>query len=1798
MTNLPDGFERTDTKLVAMNGGSSAWSIVPESYLDIPNERTVATLRDRSSVVIAGILKGPGREEGQPVSQTKDGLDKLTGGIDPLSGRVRLAPPEPNPFGSANLTFPMLLRPVRGGNQPRFSLSYNSLRGDGLAGEGWNLDLPTISIETKWGVPEYSVGFETDTYVYGDGELVGYDDKGHEIPAAYRNNFLNRPIRRGGYTFKLRSDNSFAEFRRHGDNPRNYWWEVVYKNGNREYYGGGPYSDSVVESAVRRDPSRRIHDWGITAALDPDGNLILYSWEPERDCSAELPIASCVTSLIPKSIVYNEHYDLKGASDQRRAGVTEIGFGWSPWTHDTVPPRTDRVVSSRTGGLVEQADLLKNIDITYVDSAGKTQTFVAYDLNYHAPSAASLQKTLLTSVSVSVPPDEDCQYDVAGAPVAGCPGKRQEIAFDYFSNFDPFRQMTGADPALGHRLNLGAFGLLNDYTGAALGSASLLGTNTSSDVGSGAYVGWSPNPRKQLSFGAKVGYVDRTTTGKSALVDVTGDGLPDMIMDGKGALIVCPADKDSGHVEYPDAKCGPAHLRGGASPQILSEQASSFSFGGEVHLAPYAIFGGAYTSSRTSRSSYFADVDGNGLMDFVRDGVPFYNNGPDTDGLPIFSMSSDFVNAPPSVAAISSTALAKLNDAYNVARQRAQADQDNFRPTDVVQSWRAPFTGVIAVSGGILDTKKGPRPAPDTKVLVERSRNSQGVLQCAETQKIVPGAVVKWVPVPRVCDSESMPEQASIAALSSQLSTGSPLFLFVRKDDVLYFRENGGASGGVDPGLADIHLIYSTLWDAPNPARAANRLALVQAVVAQAKSWKEADLIACLVPGGSPQPYLPSCDEYGRSPYAFSLTDDVVFSASALDDAYIVPATQSPNLTFSGTLTFPAGSQPVKVMLLTKAAPPNVSPSSHDQYQYLRGLLQEAGELATPRGPADWKEAFAAFLPGSCSASPIFKVPGLSTRCVGTNVVASFDKVPFLICPTGTCTPPTDTQVRLEVSPQFGVRTSEPYQGIVGALAAANGALNYTQLRWTVPPRIEYLSDPTPPVDLNRSDVDRSTQLKMSDRIPQTVFLPALFRGRYLEMRDAGLIGPHDRGQIYQRDEIYEERAFLKAKNVAAGKDLFDDPVVGEEGYRLPGDVAKCSRPNGQCEYRISHVFFTDYPAYDEHAPRAMDFELRVFVNGKLQTLQYLGTVPRFACGVNPVSGYPSEHLERSVDCGLENSALILPDSQAPPSNVGIQFPLNDGNRVRGRDLIYSFEAKPGDILQVQASVRPEWNAQATIPDFVSDSRAHPWDKPSDHCDRNIHSPRQVELLVDVDVRADTCRTWLGLRSTEIRLGFEDGLGLADAKSNRKDFARLFVPLKYAQEHYRIQTPAVFPSGHLKVVHPIVSTDHRGWGRFAVRRPMSATAPPYPQVQFPDKTTPNNRGAAEDVAVDCSGRNAAACSASSSVMKAAADKEEIFPLSAIYWVQDESVIHSKVPSARSAVASSVSALAATCAATGPIPVECFLGPDEDIWVAVGQGLPATNPPPNTMAQNTGRLGPDDLVSMIPPINTGTPTGTSPFIPVPALYDESESLSARVASLSSITTTGESKTLYLDMNGDGYPDPIIDGAVYPTAPTGIPRDKWLAQSPNSTVGAGQTRQSQSRQFDLSVNIGSGGVPTGAVFAPPTGEGYSGQAVGYDTARGVSTEGATATTAGKSSPDGAFGLSLGLSANYGVSFAPTDFVDVNGDGLPDAVVFDQPSYFPGGITRPGSLKIRFNLVTWNQSKLHFVRLLSQEQEFDRW
>jgi hypothetical protein len=167
-------------------------------------------------------------------------------------------------------------------------------RADGAAGEGWDLLIPLISVETKWGVPEYNDILETDTYVFEGRELIGFRD-GKELSISYRTNFNANPLTRAPTNFRLRRDDSFADFIRHGAKPSEHWWEVIYKNGNREYYGGNPVTGLVEETAVRRVGPRGagpITQWGLTAAVDPDGNEILYTWAEPEPCSNPLLFGS------------------------------------------------------------------------------------------------------------------------------------------------------------------------------------------------------------------------------------------------------------------------------------------------------------------------------------------------------------------------------------------------------------------------------------------------------------------------------------------------------------------------------------------------------------------------------------------------------------------------------------------------------------------------------------------------------------------------------------------------------------------------------------------------------------------------------------------------------------------------------------------------------------------------------------------------------------------------------------------------------------------------------------------------------------------------------------------------------------------------------------------------------------------------------------------------------------------------------------------------------------------------------------------------------------------------------------------------------------------------------------------------------------------------------------------------------------------------------------------------------------------------------------------------------------------
>ena len=53
------------------------------------------------------------------------------------------------------------------GIQPSITMQYSTDGGHSWLGQGWNLSLPSVNIDTRWGAPRYDVQKETESYTLG-----------------------------------------------------------------------------------------------------------------------------------------------------------------------------------------------------------------------------------------------------------------------------------------------------------------------------------------------------------------------------------------------------------------------------------------------------------------------------------------------------------------------------------------------------------------------------------------------------------------------------------------------------------------------------------------------------------------------------------------------------------------------------------------------------------------------------------------------------------------------------------------------------------------------------------------------------------------------------------------------------------------------------------------------------------------------------------------------------------------------------------------------------------------------------------------------------------------------------------------------------------------------------------------------------------------------------------------------------------------------------------------------------------------------------------------------------------------------------------------------------------------------------------------------------------------------------------------------------------------------------------------------------------------------------------------------
>ena len=95
------------------------------------------------------------------------------------------------------------------------SFNPNQLKDVQTADPGAKINLiepptPSITIDTRWGVPRYDGGLETETHRLNGEELT---------PVAHRTQLTARSAEK---VFHTRVEGRFQRIVRHGDNPRNY----------------------------------------------------------------------------------------------------------------------------------------------------------------------------------------------------------------------------------------------------------------------------------------------------------------------------------------------------------------------------------------------------------------------------------------------------------------------------------------------------------------------------------------------------------------------------------------------------------------------------------------------------------------------------------------------------------------------------------------------------------------------------------------------------------------------------------------------------------------------------------------------------------------------------------------------------------------------------------------------------------------------------------------------------------------------------------------------------------------------------------------------------------------------------------------------------------------------------------------------------------------------------------------------------------------------------------------------------------------------------------------------------------------------------------------------------------------------------------------------------------------------------------------------------------------------------------------------------------------------------------------
>ncbi|HEY6504550.1 MAG TPA: SpvB/TcaC N-terminal domain-containing protein [Chitinophagaceae bacterium] len=637
---IPVGYGVRDIKTYFFNETTAQWETLEKINEDKENGQ-INSLTNHFTDMINGVIKVPEMASTLGFSPT---IIKDIKAANPSEEVSMIEVPTANNKGNLSLNFPIKLPAGRKGMQPELNIQYGSDANNGWLGMGWNLSLPSITIETRWGVPRFKGDVETETYTL-NGEQLG--------PVAHRGLAVSRSSEK---RFHLRVEGKFQKIIRHGSQPSNYWWEVSDKDGKRQFYGGRP-GQGVEPGGVLTDGAGNIGHWALVETRDLNGNFIKYHYKKVTDVGIPGGTVQGYQLYIDK-ITYAGHNGEEGKysvvfTTDRDLGETK---------------RKDVIINARLGFKQVTADKLRKVEVQYNGA-----NIRSYELQY---TEGAFFKTLLQNI---------IEFDAAGLEFS-----RHQLGY-----YDDIRQAGIYHPFAAQQ----TWEAQNDAVGASFlnpttfigDHASSLGASKSSGFGAGLTVTAGPFDfllfTKTNTAGASFGYANSNSEGMLALIDINGDGLADKVF------------KDGGQLFYRRNESGPGgQLRFGSRRPIsgLSDFDKSKSRTLEAGIeSNFVIYAGVqYSNTKNERSTYFADANGDQLVDIVNQGTVFFNHR-GADGNPFFNSSSTGTPSPIQSISTVDDALVQIDSA-----ELAQLEKDNPLH-DVVKLWKAPYDGIISISNSV-----------------------------------------------------------------------------------------------------------------------------------------------------------------------------------------------------------------------------------------------------------------------------------------------------------------------------------------------------------------------------------------------------------------------------------------------------------------------------------------------------------------------------------------------------------------------------------------------------------------------------------------------------------------------------------------------------------------------------------------------------------------------------------------------------------------------------------------------------------------------------------------------------------------------------------------------------------------------------------------------------------------------------------------------------------------------------------------------------------------------------------------